>query len=51
MSEVTFAVDTADRLARLVGFAPETLALELADRFERSPLEVGFFDGAMISLQ
>jgi hypothetical protein len=46
--EVTLAVEAADRLARLEGFAPETLALELAARFERSALDVTFFTGAMI---
>jgi hypothetical protein len=47
---VTFAVDTADRLARLEGVLPVTFALELAARLERFALDVtlaGFF-GAMI---
>ena len=37
---VTFAFDTADRLARLEGVLPDTLALDLAARLERSALEV-----------
>jgi hypothetical protein len=48
MSEVTLAVEAAARLARLEGLAPETLAVDLAARFERSELDVGFFAGAMI---
>ena len=46
---VTLAVDTADRLARLEGVLPDTVALERAARLERSALDVtlGFF-GAMI---
>jgi len=42
------AVETDDRLARLEGFAPETLAVDLAARFERSALDVTFFAGAII---
>ena len=50
MLEVTRAVDVDDRLARLDGLEPDTVALELAARLERFALDVtlaGFF-GAMI---
>jgi hypothetical protein len=40
LAVVTFAVDTADRLARLEGVFPDTVALERAARLERSALEV-----------
>jgi hypothetical protein len=48
LAEVTLAVDMDDLLARLEGFAPETLALDWAARFERSALDVTFFAGATI---
>jgi hypothetical protein len=43
------AVETAERLARLEGLEPETLAVDLAARLERVALEViFFFAGAII---